>query len=263
MLLSCYGSYGIREAVAFDPELLQLLDGCWLLAVAHVRGGGWLGRRWAEAGRGLGKPTGVADLAAVAGFVKQAGLCSSLCLQGSSAGGWLAASLLLQQPGWFAAAVLTVPCLDPLGLLLHKGDGALELGPAAADAQVYSSNASWAPYDLLEQMLYPDPEPQQQQQQQQHQQQQLLSLPHVLIRAALHDVEVPIDNPVKVLARMRRLSSVNNQEQRQQQQQQPLLLLRVLPGGHLAFEQDTKESAFKLAFLQEAVNEGHRPSSGH
>jgi hypothetical protein len=44
--------------------------------------------------------------------------------------------VLLQQPSWFAAAVLTVPCLDPLGLLLHKRDSELELGPAAADAQV-------------------------------------------------------------------------------------------------------------------------------
>jgi oligopeptidase B len=71
MLLSCYGSYGIREAVAFNPELLQLLDGGWLLAVAHVRGGGWLGRAWAEAGRGMGKAASVGDLMAVAAFVKQ------------------------------------------------------------------------------------------------------------------------------------------------------------------------------------------------
>jgi alpha-beta hydrolase superfamily lysophospholipase len=69
-------------------------------------------------------------------------------LQGSSAGGWLAASVLLQQPSWFAAAVLTVPCLDPLGLLLRKRDGELELGPAAADAQVRSC-AETAVYGLF------------------------------------------------------------------------------------------------------------------
>jgi protease II len=71
LLLSCYGSYGIREAVAFDPELLQLLNDGWLLAVAHVRGGGWLGRAWAEAGRGVGKATSVSDLLAVAGYITQ------------------------------------------------------------------------------------------------------------------------------------------------------------------------------------------------
>jgi hypothetical protein len=44
--------------------------------------------------------------------------------------------VLLQQPAWFAAAVLTVPCLDPLGLLLQRRDGQLELGAAADDEQV-------------------------------------------------------------------------------------------------------------------------------
>jgi hypothetical protein len=145
--------------------------------------------------------------------------------------------------------------------------------------QVYDSIASWAPYELLERMLYPETrqQPQQQQQQppsirqehqelysapadlqsQQQQQQCVVRLPHVLIRAALHDAEVPIDNPVKVLARMRRLASVHAEQlqqlQQQQQQSEPLLLLRVLPGGHLAFERDVKESAFKLAFLLAAV----------
>jgi hypothetical protein len=80
MLLSCYGSYGIREAVAFDPELLQLLDGGWLLAVAHVRGGGWLGRAWAEAGRGMGKATSVSDLLAVAGYIRRVSLINTMAL---------------------------------------------------------------------------------------------------------------------------------------------------------------------------------------
>lgn len=68
----------------------------------------------------------------------QAGLCAPnrLCLQGSSAGGWLAASAMLQQPQWFAAVVLTVPCLDPLGLLIEQQQGQLELGMAEADQQV-------------------------------------------------------------------------------------------------------------------------------
>lgn len=72
--------------------------------------------------------------------VLQVGLVApdGLSIQGSSAGGWLAASALLQQPQLFAAAVLTVPCLDPLGLLLQHNQGVLELGAAADDAQVRS-----------------------------------------------------------------------------------------------------------------------------
>jgi protease II len=118
---------------------------------------------------------------------------------------------------------------------------------AAICLQVFGSIASWAPYDLLERMLYPEP--------QQQQQQRVVRLPHVLVRAALHDAEVPTGNPVKALARMRRLTSAHA-EQQQQQQPESKLLLRVLPGGHLAFERDVKESAFKLAFLLAAAAAG-------
>lgn len=71
----------------------------------------------------------------------QVGLCApeSLCLSGSSAGGWLAASGALQSPQLFRALVLTVPCLDPLGLMLNKRQGRIELGDAVDDPQVWCS----------------------------------------------------------------------------------------------------------------------------
>lgn len=66
------------------------------------------------------------------------GLCAPgrLCVAGSSAGGWLAASAALQQPQLFCSLVLTVPCLDPLGLMLQQQQGQIELGDARRDAQV-------------------------------------------------------------------------------------------------------------------------------
>lgn len=71
VLLCCYGSYGIAENAGFQSELLPLLDAGWCVAVAHVRGGGALGRRWAEAGRGAGKAASVGDLLAVARHLVQ------------------------------------------------------------------------------------------------------------------------------------------------------------------------------------------------
>jgi hypothetical protein len=212
MLLTCYGSYGIKEPVGFSPELLQLLDAGWVVGVAHVRGGGCLGRAWADAGRGLGKPHSIQDLKDVAAYVQQVGSCDhiavalgaeyhweqgiilmivsrpgdsqcgfgevllyvsggkcsqlvlvphaasvsqlclwllpcqcpqvglcapgQLCLSGSSAGGWLAAAAALQAPHLFRSLVLTVPCLDPLGLMLSQQQGQVELGDAVGDAQV-------------------------------------------------------------------------------------------------------------------------------
>jgi oligopeptidase B len=87
MLLTCYGSYGIKEAVGFSPELLQLLDAGWVVGVAHVRGGSWLGRAWADAGRGLGKPRSIQDLQDVAAFVQQVGPLHSVEVRQERLGG--------------------------------------------------------------------------------------------------------------------------------------------------------------------------------
>lgn len=68
----------------------------------------------------------------------QVGLCAAgqLCLSGASAGGWLAAAAALQAPHLLRSLVLTVPCLDPLGLMLSQQQGQVELGDAVGDAQV-------------------------------------------------------------------------------------------------------------------------------
>jgi protease II len=81
------------------------------------------------------------------------------------------------------------------------------------------------------------------------------AFPHLLIRAALHDSEVPIWDSLKVVARFRRLSSLPRPSGRHQVEGQ--VLLRVVPGGHTAYKQTLlhglKESAFKLAFLLQTV----------
>lgn len=100
-------------------------------------------------------------------------------------------------------------------------------------AQAFHALRSWAPYDLLEQQLLG--------------QAVAPRLPHMLLRAALHDAEVPVGNPLKALARLRRLR--DQQQVEGQGQQQSLMLLRVVPGGHDAFGGDVKEAALQLAFL--------------
>lgn len=66
------------------------------------------------------------------------GMCApgALCVSGTSAGGWLAASAALQAPHLFRSLVLTVPCLDPLGLMLQQRQGRVELGDAANSPRV-------------------------------------------------------------------------------------------------------------------------------
>ena len=70
-LLCGYGFYGLRENVAFDAVKLLLLQLGWVVAVAHVRGGGWRGAGWHEAGRGEKKGVAVGDFLAVAQHLVQ------------------------------------------------------------------------------------------------------------------------------------------------------------------------------------------------
>lgn len=94
-------------------------------------------------------------------------------------------------------------------------------------------------------------------------------VPSVLIRAGLFDTEVPLHQAVRTAARLRRWGAQQQQQQQTQQQQHEMeseqrgpahagcqhtaVLLRVVPGGHTAFDSDVREAALKLAFLLESV----------
>lgn len=160
--------------------------------------------------------------------------------------------------------------------------------------QVFHVTRGWAPYDLLEALLLQpadntaaqatdDSQPQpllahqhQAQPPTPQQQQQPSQLPDILIQAALSDPEVPLHDPVRTTARLRRWALRQQQNLQQQQQALPesdaskdvsvpgsnvasgggAVLLRVVPGGHTALVGEVREAAVKLAFLLESVGCG-------
>jgi len=115
-LLSGYGAYGFTAAMRFDPTNLAWLERGGILAVAHVRGGGAMGKQWHHAGRKLTKPNTWKDFIACAEYLIQARYTSpaKLAGKGGSAGGILIGRAITERPDLFAAANISVGCTDML-----------------------------------------------------------------------------------------------------------------------------------------------------
>ncbi|CAI5934330.1 unnamed protein product [Closterium sp. NIES-65] len=115
-LLEGYGAYGEVMAAEWVPHRLPLLHRGWVIALAHTRGGGELGRAWHEAGRGERKGRAVGDLRACGEYLVGEGWAGRgrVAARGSSAGGFLVAAAVNADPGLFRAIVLDVPFLDAL-----------------------------------------------------------------------------------------------------------------------------------------------------
>ena len=153
-LLYGYGSYEISIDPGFSSLRLSLLDRGVIFAIAHVRGGGEMGRSWYEMGRLAQKPTTFSDFVAVARELVSEGWTTParLCARGGSAGGLLMGAVMNLAPDLFQAVVAEVPFVDALTTML---DASLPLtvgeweewGNPEASAQTYRTMRAYAPYD--------------------------------------------------------------------------------------------------------------------
>lgn len=120
LLLDAYGAYGVINAPRFSRERLSLLDRGIVYAIAHVRGGGEMGRRWYETGKFLDKPNTFKDVVAAAEHLvsEQWTQANRLVLEGRSAGGMTVGAVANMRPDlfhvrslWFCLCCL--PCIGP------------------------------------------------------------------------------------------------------------------------------------------------------
>ncbi len=201
-----YGAYGASLDPDFDPDCLSLLDRGLVIVHAHVRGGGELGARWHDAGRGAHKEHSFNDFLRVAEALVERGLADPrrIVAVGGSAGGLLVAASLNRQPQLFCGALLEVPFVD---VLSSMSDPSLPLTQLEyeewGDPRIPAERAAitrWSPYD----QLHPAP------------------YPALLVSAGLHDAQVAYWEPAKYVARLRRLSS----------SAQPVLFRIDLGAGH-------------------------------
>jgi oligopeptidase B len=154
LMLYGYGSYEISIEPTFSSLRLSLLERGVIYAIAHIRGGGEMGRSWYEMGRLAQKPTTFSDFVSVARWLIHEGWTSpeKLAARGGSAGGLLMGAAMNEAPELFRAIIAEVPFVDVLTTML---DASLPLtvgeweewGNPDASATAYRTMKSYSPYD--------------------------------------------------------------------------------------------------------------------
>jgi len=226
-LLYGYGAYEASIDPYFSVARLALLDRGAAFAIAHVRGGGEMGRRWYEDGKLLHKAHTFSDFVACARHLVDTGWSTpaSLVAEGASAGGLLMGAVANQAPELFAGVVAGVPFVDILTTML---DATLPLtvteydewGDPAADPEAYDYIASYAPYDNVTATTYPP----------------------ILAETSLNDTRVLYVEPAKWVARLR-ATAVNGAD---------VLLRTEMAAGHGGVSGRYKswhDRAFTLAWI--------------
>jgi oligopeptidase B len=163
VLLYGYGSYEISADPGFSIPRLSLLDRGFVYAIAHIRGGGEMGRRWYDDGKMLHKVNTFTDFVACARHLVAAGWTrpERMVARGGSAGGLLMGAAANLAPETFGGIVAQVPFVDALTSIL---DPSLPLtvteweewGDPLHDAEVYRYMKSYSPYENVDaQSVYP------------------------------------------------------------------------------------------------------------
>ncbi len=187
LLVEGYGAYGESLEPLFGVQRLSLLERGFVIALAHVRGGGELGRGWYEAARGAGKQRSFDDFVDVTDHLvaERWAAPDKVFAHGASAGGLLLAAVANQAGARYRAMLLDMPFVDVLGAML---DPSLALTAPEwsqwgdpRERAGYAALAAWSPYDNVAARDYPA----------------------LLVTAALWDTRVPYDGPVRWVARLR------------------------------------------------------------
>jgi oligopeptidase B len=226
LILYGYGAYGDSYDPYFSSNRLSILDRGFIYAIAHVRGGGEMGRDWYDQGRLLNKKNSLSDFISCCEHLISQGYTSkeNLVISGGSAGGLLIGGVLNMRPELFHAVILDVPFVDLLNTML---DPTLPLTTIEYDEwgnpndkRYYEYMRSYSPYDNLHQAHYP----------------------HMLVVASLFDTRVGYWEAAKWTARLRALKTDNH-----------VLLLRTqMDAGHMGASgryDYLKDTAFEYAFL--------------
>jgi oligopeptidase B len=162
VLLYGYGSYEVSIDPTFSATRISLLDRGVVFAIAHVRGGGELGRHWYDDGKLLHKTNTFTDFVACAEHLVAEGWTrpDRLAARGGSAGGLLMGAVANLRPDLFRVIVAEVPFVDVLTTILDETLPLTiteweEWGDPVHDDDVYALMKSYSPYDNVETKHYP------------------------------------------------------------------------------------------------------------
>jgi oligopeptidase B len=225
--LTAYGSYGLSSNVTFTSNRFSLVDRGVIYALAHIRGGGDLGKPWHDQGRMLKKKNTFTDFIAAAEHLiaQKYGAAHSLAIEGGSAGGLLMGAVANMRPDLFRAVVAQVPFVDVINTMtdttlpLTVGEFEEWGNPAGSRAE-YDYIKSYDPYRNITAQAYPA----------------------MLVKTSLNDSQVMYWEPAKYVARLRAMRTNT----------QPLVFKINMAAGHGGSSgryDRLKEIAFDYSFV--------------
>jgi len=191
-----YGSYGICIDPGFHKMILPYLDRGMIYCIAHVRGGGEMGRYWyEEQGKYLNKRNTFSDFIACAEHLIDNGITTPdlLACEGRSAGGLLIGATINMRPDLFKVAVAGVPFVDVMNTMCDPSipltTGEWEEWGNPNEHKYHDYMLSYSPYDNVREQDYPN----------------------ILITAGLHDPRVAYWEPAKWASKLRAMKTDDNE----------------------------------------------------
>ena len=230
-LLRSYGAYGHSQEPVFNSNVISLLDRGFVFALAHIRGGGELGRGWQDDGKLLQKKNTFTDFIAAAEHLVAQGYTSPqrLIIYGRSAGGLLMGAVTNMRPDLFAGVIAGVPFVDVISTMadptIPLTVNEWEEWGNPCDQTAYNYIITYSPYDNVTAKPYPN----------------------LLVTAALNDPRVPYWEPAKWVAKLRTTKTNDNR----------LLLKTNMAAGHSGASgrfDYLHECAFEYAFMLAVVD---------
>ena len=194
LFLYGYGSYGISIDMWFNSDIFSMVDRGVVYAVAHIRGGGEMGKAWHDAGRMMNKKTTFTDFISCAEYLTSHGYGSKdrLVIEGRSAGGLLMGAVLNMRPDLFHAALVGVPFVDVINTMLDASlpltVGEFEEWGNPKEKSAFDYMITYSPYDNVEAKAYPN----------------------MLVKTSFNDSQVMYWEPAKYVSKMRALRTDHN-----------------------------------------------------
>jgi len=192
--LTGYGSYGAPYDISFDSPIFSMVDRGVVVAVAHIRGGGEMGKAWHDDGRMMHKKNTFTDFIASAEYLLAQGYGSKdrLVIEGRSAGGLLMGAVLNMRPDLFRAALVGVPFVDVMNTMLDESIPLtvteFEEWGNPKKKSAFDYMITYSPYDNVVAKAYPN----------------------MLVRTSFNDSQVGYWEPAKYVAKMRALRTDHN-----------------------------------------------------
>ena len=192
--LYAYGSYGIPSDAGFNSNRFSLVDRGVVYAIAHIRGGGDLGKPWHDGGRMMNKKNTFSDFISCAEYLvnEKYGSKDRLAIEGGSAGGLLMGAVTNLRPDLFHAVIAKVPFVDVINTMLDESlpltVGEFEEWGNPKEKAAFDYMYSYSPYDNITAKDYPD----------------------MLVKTSFNDSQVMYWEPTKYVAKMRAVRTDHN-----------------------------------------------------